>query len=869
MRLVISGAVVYLLAAATGPRLATAQPPPSAPGLGNASASAAPGAPPAGTPADAGPTSSSAAPAPATVERQASPVATGNVSGRVRAKDGTPVVGATVSDPASGSAAISEEGGRFVLSGLPAGRHQLTVDAVGFGSIGLTVDVPAGAVAAVDATLGEITLVGEEIVITGLRTPEKRLDSPVNVEVISEKDIQRTGSGSYLAALSNVKGLDFASSGIGDQRISARGFTTQFNSRMLTMLDGRLAQLPGNGLPQGNFLPATPLDMKAIEVVIGPASALYGPNAHTGVVNVVTKTPWDQSGAGLVVRGGSNNLMGGAARVAGTVAKDFGWKLNAEYSHADDFEPSRTRSVVGADGVRRSPHFYGTDVAAPGATATPVFEGDLVGDYEVESAKADGSLYYRFADDWQAKGSYGFSQSTGVALTNAGRNHIRDWQVQYQALQVTGGGVFAQVTRTASDAGKTYPINNLAPLVAAMGGADALTEQQLEDLRRSILFVDKSQMIDSDLQYHRALGKLKGTVGGQVRSYMPKSEGSYLSDADEDIQATELGGYAQLDYSLFQERLRLVGAGRLDHHSDYDTQLSPSATAVYEVAPLHNVRAGYQRAFKSPTILENYLLINSILVGNRTGFDIRDADGATVATIDPLAPESVNSFEVGYKGVFASRLFVEAVAYNSFYQNFISALTQQTNPGSMDPAVPPTFGYYPDGTIVGEGTPGAGTLFTYVNFGEATVRGFDLGATFLPIDGVELSGSTSYIDLADFSAGDSPQKDLLLNVPTFKLKGAVTVSGLGLDGYYVRVGARYHNAYDFESGYWSTAKFGKVPAGVVTDLGAGYEFRDTGVSLSATVSNLFASRDPDVLGVPVPGRFAFLQLGYTFNGLAY
>lgn len=859
MKLLISGAVVCTLALFSRPGLVLAQPPP--PAAGDAT-------PEAAGPVAQGPTAPTAA-APVTVERRVVSAETGSVRGVVKAESGEPLAGATISDPATGAAAISEVDGGFVLSSVAAGRHQLTVEAVGYGPVTLTVDVAAGAQAQVTATLGEMNLVGEEIVITGLRTPEKRLDSPVNVEVVSGEDIQRTGGGAYLAALANVKGLDYATSGIGDQRISARGFTTQFNSRMLTMLDGRLAQLPGNGLPQGNFLPATPLDMKSIEVVIGPASALYGPNAHTGVVNVNTKTPWDQSGAAVVVRGGSNDMFGGAARLAGTIAGDVGWKINAEYLNADDFEPSRTRTVVGADGVRRSPHYYNTDVAPPGGTAVPVFEGDLVGDYKVEGAKADGSLYYRFADDWQAKGSYGFSQSTGVALTNAGRNHIRDWQVQYQALQVTGDGVFAQVTRTASDAGKTYPLNNLAPMVAAMGGADQLSDQQLEDLRESILFVDKSQMVDSDLQYHRAFGPLRGTVGGQVRSYMPKSEGSYLSDADEEISSTEVGGYVQLDYRLLDERLRLVGAGRVDHHSDYDTQLSPSATVVYEVAPLHNVRAGYQRAFKSPTILENYLLINGFLVGNRTGFDIRDGEGDTIATIDPLSPETVNQIEVGYKGVIASRLFVEAVAYNSWYRDFISALTQQTNPGSMDPAVPPTFGYYPDGTIVGEGSAAPGTLFTYVNFGEATVRGTDVGATFLAMDGVELQGSVSYIDLADFSSGDSPQRELLLNVPTLKLKGAVTVSGLGLPGYYLRVGTRYHNSYDFESGYWSTAKYGPVPAGVVTDLGAGYELTSLGVSISATVTNLFNSRDPDVLGVPVPGRFAFLQLGYNFNGLDY
>ena len=51
--------------------------------------------------------------------------------------------------------------------------------------------------------------------------------------------------------------------------------------------------------------------MKAVEVVVGPASALYGPNAHTGVINIATKTPWDDSGATVSLRGGTQSHVRG------------------------------------------------------------------------------------------------------------------------------------------------------------------------------------------------------------------------------------------------------------------------------------------------------------------------------------------------------------------------------------------------------------------------------------------------------------------------------------------------------------------------------------------------------------------------------
>ena len=175
-------------------------------------------------------------------------------------------------------------------------RRSLYIEATGYATREDAVEIVAGRILTVQIRVADAVLPGEEIVVVGSRLPEKRLDAPVTVEIVTEKDLKTAAGTSYLAALSRVKGIDFSDAGIGDQRISARGFATQFNSRMVTMVDGRLATLPGNGLPQGNLFPTGGLDMKAVEVVVGPASALYGPNAHTGVINIVTKTPWDDSG---------------------------------------------------------------------------------------------------------------------------------------------------------------------------------------------------------------------------------------------------------------------------------------------------------------------------------------------------------------------------------------------------------------------------------------------------------------------------------------------------------------------------------------------------------------------------------------------
>ncbi|HYV47599.1 MAG TPA: TonB-dependent receptor [Myxococcaceae bacterium] len=687
---------------------------------------------------------------------------------------------------------------------------------------------------------------GEEIVVVGSRFTEKRLESPVTVEVVKPQEVQMMGSSSYLAALSQVKGVDYTDNGVGEKRISARGFNTQFNSRMLFMVDGRLATLPGNGLPQGALLPTASLDIKSVEVVLGPAAALYGPNAHSGVVNVVTKSPWDQSGVDMAFRAGSQLLFDGSARVAGTVNNTFGYKLTAQLSRANDWAPDTTQRAF----------FYGP-------AASPVFEGDLIGNqYNVFSGKVEGFGYYR-AGDWNVKAGAGWSINDGFSATNTGRNHLRGWQVQFQTVQASSSNWYAQFTRTASDAGRTYQLDRIAGLVAAANLAGTRADQaQIDAWKDQFKFIDKSSLYDAEVQYKNEFGALRVVAGAGGRLYQPVSEGTYLADVNgAKLSAVEGGLYAQAEYDLF-DKIKAVAALRTDGHSNYSLQLSPKGALVYTVAPGHNVRATYNRAFKSPTILENYLLINNTFLGNKTGFVIKDASGNELSEIAPLSPEQVDSVEVGYKGSF-DRLYLDVVGYHSWYHNFISALTSRAN-GTTRVA------YYADtGAPTAEGTAQQGQLLTYSNFGAAQVLGTDVGMDYQILPEVGLNASVSFIRMYSFQNNDPTLTNLLLNVPQLKGRLGVTLQDLGIRNSFLRLATRYQSAYKFASGRWVSSAFfpdGLIPQRFVADLGVGYKF-DNGIQISANAYNLTNDHGVDVMGAPASGVFFFGQVEYTFNGL--
>jgi outer membrane receptor for ferrienterochelin and colicins len=770
----------------------------------------------------------------------------GTIRGTVYVSRNEPLPEAQVEVVGTALKATTNAEGEFEIRNVPPARHELKITFPGYKDVTRTVELAAGKSISLEADLELDEQFGEEIVVTGSKFGEKRLESPVTVETVSQKLLMQSGGTSYMAGLSSVKGIDYADTSVNEKRVSMRGFTTQLGLRIITMVDGRLAQLPGQGQPLNFQVPTPNLDVKSVEVVVGPASALYGANAHAGVINVLTKSPWDDSGAEVMVRTGSPQLVDVATRVAGTVSQDFGYKINAQFLRGRDLSPSRELPT----------HYYGA------ATRPLVFEGDLLEKYEVASTKAEAYAYYR-RGDWNFKAGYGFSLTDGVSLTNPGRNHMRDWQVHQQTVSASHPNWFAQVSRTHVNAGGSYQLDRLASIVQTTGGAPE-DPSSLDEIREQIKFIDRSQLIDSEVQYQNEFGGVKLITGLQLRLYNPVSEGTILSDIDgKKLNATEFGGYVQGDYSLLRDKLRLVAALRADTHSNYSAQFSPKGAVVYSPVRNHHLRVGYNRAFRSPTMLENYLLINSTLVGNRTGFTIKDAEGNVISEIPALVPESVDAAEVGYKATFGQRLLVDVVVHHSWCRNFISALTLRGNPAAG------TFAFYPDGTPVAAGTPAEGTLLTYTNFGRSRVAGTDLGLEYMVSPEVTLNGSVSYLKLLKFTSNDPTQASLLLNAPELKLKASLSAQNLFMERTFFRVFGRYQGAHEFHAGRWNSKVLlqgGKVPARFVTDVAAGYNFNN-GFTVSANVNNVFNDHGIDQLGSPQGGRMTYIQLHYKYSGL--
>jgi len=89
--------------------------------------------------------------------------------------------------------------------------------------------------------------------------------------------------------------------------MTARGFNSSFSSRLLSLTDGRMANVPSLRLTAYNVIPVSFEDVEQIEIVLGPSSALYGPNAHSGVLNIITSSPLRSTGTTINIQGGLLN----------------------------------------------------------------------------------------------------------------------------------------------------------------------------------------------------------------------------------------------------------------------------------------------------------------------------------------------------------------------------------------------------------------------------------------------------------------------------------------------------------------------------------------------------------------------------------
>lgn len=544
----------------------------------------------------------------------------------------------------------------------------------------------------------------EDVVVSASKTEQQLLDAPVTMSVINEKTLALSPSGNYADILRNVPGTNISQISSRDINLNQRGATSSLATGQLTVVDGRSVYLDFFGFTMWEFVPNDLDQIKQIEVIRGPASAVWGANALTGVVSFITKSPREMQGESATFgigtfntdynhNGASNGTMFYARGTYAHAVNDrWAYKVNAGYYDTDPL--ARPTGLIPNGGT----------------TSYPVFPNE-----GTQQPRFDARVDYDFADGISKlvmTGGYG--QTSGMMNSGIGPFRI-DPGAQLGHWQAT-------YTRKAM---KLQAFQNILD-------GSAVNQVSLDTNGQPMGLTFAPKTFDIEYGDTRLLGTHNAvTYGGNFRYNRFD-----LSIAPGQNQRKEGGGYIQ-DELVINDQFRFVAGGRVDKFTSIENAVfSPRVAFIYKPTLGQSIRVSYNRAYRAPSMVNNYLdtvvttPLQLSLINPAYGNAIYLVPTHALGNLD-LKEEAVDAYELAYTGYVSKRTLVSAAVYYTNYKDGIYF----TETGIWDKnTAPPGFpglGPFPGSAIWNQFISATGIVipsgYTYENLGTVVNKGVELG----------------------------------------------------------------------------------------------------------------------------------------------
>jgi len=480
----------------------------------------------------------------------------------------------------------------------------------------------------------------EQVIVTASKVEQQLVNAPATVSVVSSDVIASSPATNYAELLRSVPGMNITQTSARDFNINMRGATSTLSTSQLALIDGRSLYLDFFGFVAWDFLPINPNEVRQIEVIRGPASAVWGANALSGVVNFITKTPREMQGTSFTMGVGS----------FGREVKDDGegngalWYFNGTHAAAvnDRWSYKISAGALGQDALPRP---QGT-IANAQNTPYPAFANS-----GTRQPKFDSRVDYEAPEGaYRLSFSGGFAGTEGIIHTGIGPFDMnRGTKLAYGAARWTRG------------AQKFNLFTNILD-----GDANALLSFGADG--RPIPFLFNTKTFDMEYGNVTAIGTRNVlSYGGNLRY-----NSFDLSLAPRGDNRSEGGVYVQ-DEIFLNDYLRWVVGARVDRFSVLDSpNFSPRTAVIVKPAADHALRFSFNRAFRAPSLINNFLEVGII-----NQLDLRAinpvfalAPGGPVYNFpvqangnEDLVEQQVDAFEAAYTGVVAQRATVTAAFY--------------------------------------------------------------------------------------------------------------------------------------------------------------------------------------------------------------
>lgn len=508
---------------------------------------------------------------------------------------------------------------KLSLTQIPAERSQGSSSKLLISSLFLfSLLLPTAQVASAQEPSRELLLFREvPTVVTAARREQPLTKAPSTITIITAEEIRRSGVTNIPDLFRSVPGLDFFRATASDVNIAARGLNTRLAHRMQVFIDGRSLNQDFINLPFWHEFPISLKEIERIEIVRSPASALFGVVAFSGVIHIITKSPESLKGTHIsqTVGNAGTNITN---IIHAGVADRLGYKVAFEHDRVNHFpNPPIGRS----SGEKGRQDFRGNIFAeykfnersrASLATGIDAFERDIV--------PGLGQDFGRFF----ARGELGF-----VKLNYS----LGDFKLQSVWDRL-------DMDMRSRPLPPEIPVATLPKTVSARADAFKLEAQHS-------VYWGNQNILTGGASYRLSLFDAPLLTG--------RKREQHFFDA-----------FLQDEYSPMENLTFTLGV-RVDTHPEAGVNVSPRASIVYSPWENHTFRASVSRAFRNPSVIENFV---NFAVGP-----------AVVKGSRGLEPEEITSYELGYQTVLFERLRARIdLFYNNLDKLAVGPLSLPANP---------------------------------------------------------------------------------------------------------------------------------------------------------------------------------------------
>ncbi|MBS1609011.1 MAG: TonB-dependent receptor [Bacteroidetes bacterium] len=515
--------------------------------------------------------------------------------------------------------------------------------------------------------------------------------------------------------------------------------------------------------------------------------------------------------------------------------------------------------------------------------------------------KLSGALHYKITDHTEAILS-GYWGTGNTVYTGSDRYSLKDLKVGQYKLEVNNKNWFLRGYTTQENAGESHNLvvttqlfneawkpssqwyqeyafaylnaklagrpdmdaHNIARSTADQG-RPAAGSQKFKDIFEEVrkrpipkggLFLDKSDLWMAEGQYNftDVIKVAEVLVGGNWKQYVLNSKGTLFPDTlGKPIRINELGAYIQIGKEIVKDVLKIAASGRYDKNENFQGHFTPRVTAVIKPAKDHNIRLSFQTAYRFPSTQMQFINLNTgtgIIIGadksiweghnlmNNAPYDISTST-PTQIPYKEVKPESLTSFEVGYKGLIQMKFLIDLYGYYGQYKDFLSRM---------------------DVVQYLSGAPGPGAVqgYSIVLNSPQKVKTFGWGASaeWLLPSNFSVSGNISSDRLTDVPANFSSS----FNSP--KLRTVLSLNNTGI-GHKRLIGFNIIYRWQSSIEYQSDFADGTVPEINVVDASVNFKCPKIKTLIKVGANNLFNSYYRTGIGNPSIGGLYYVSFAYN------